>query len=485
MSKWLDRIFEQFHVENSIRRRLKISFIIILVIMLLPAMVSLLILESYGQQYHAVISRVGHASRLRPLISTTLPDELFMVVAGKETAQESSASDDVARFENELASLLRANPDQTELLVVNRTLDTLRDYMGRLMDMAQKEAPVAEQEKMLDEIRSVASLMGEMLDQYVMLEIETADTASARLQSDLRFLVLGEAIFLLLAALFAAIAQNSLSSAIRRPITELETLAQTLAGGNLQARAKQVRTLELVGLGSSLNTMADKLERLMEENRREQENLKRSELRTLQAQITPHFLYNTLDAIVWLAQTGRVPEVIQVTKAMSRFFRISLSQGRDWISIEQEVSHIEGYLTIQKVRYRDILDYEINVDPALYPFQILKLTIQPLVENAIYHGVKHRREGGKVTVEGKREGDTLLVRVTDNGAGMTPERLQTVRDMLDEKIPLEDDGSGFGLYNVNKRIKLYYGLSDGLRLESDGTGTCVSFSVPLRSSEKQ
>ena len=121
-------------------------------------------------------------------------------------------------------------------------------------------------------------------------------------------------------------------------------------------------------------------------------------MRTLQAQITPHFLYNTLDAIVWLAEAKRTGEVIAITRALSDFFRISLSNGQDWITIAQEVEHLKGYLTIQKVRYRDILDYDIDVDTALYGSTILKLIIQPLVENAIYHGIKNRRGGGKLTI---------------------------------------------------------------------------------------
>ncbi|MEG2356017.1 MAG: histidine kinase [Clostridia bacterium] len=481
MSSLFDRFLDKLHVEESIRKRLQIAFVVIMLIMLLPAVVSLMVLQNYGNQYHTVISRVGQVARLRPLISSTLPDELFMVVAGKETVEETETSAYLLQFEQQLAELMKNNGDQTELLVVDRTLDTLKEYVTQLLDMAKQEASVSEQEKMLDEIRAVAGLMGNMLDDYVTLEIKAAETASGRLQSSQQFLLLGVGLFLALACIFAALAQRSLSNAIRSPIANLETLAAKLASGNLQARAQTIRTEELVPLSNSLNAMADKLEHLIEENKLEQENLKKSEMRTLQAQITPHFLYNTLDAIVWLAQTDRAEEAVKVTKAMSRFFRISLSQGRDWITIQQEVGHIESYLIIQKVRYRDILTYEIDVDPELYSFEILKLTIQPLVENAIYHGVKHRREGGRVVIRGARKQELLYISVEDNGVGMSQQRLETVRAMMDERIPMEDDGSGFGLYNVNKRIRLYYGVDKGLQIESGDKGTCVYFVVPLRS----
>ena len=481
MRNWLEGLLDRLHMSGSLSKRMNFFFIVILILMMLPTMVSLVILQSFGNQYHGVISREGKVLHLRPLISTDVPDALFMVVAGKVTVQESRAEALLAEFERQLAELKRGNGQQTELLVVDRTLETLKIYMAELMQMAQREAPVAQQETLLDEIRSLAALMGNMLDTYMGFEIEMAIGSSTNLQNNLRLLILGEAGFLLLAILFSVLAQKSLSNAIRKPIAGLESLAARLASGDLTARIRSAHIKELVPLSDSLNTMADKLELLIAENKREQENLKRSELRTLQAQIAPHFLYNTLDTIVWLAQTDRMEEVVKVTKAMSRFFRIALSQGRDWISLEQEVSHIEGYLTIQKVRYREILDYEIDIDPVLYPFQILKLTIQPLVENAIYHGVKSRREGGKVWIVCRMVEGMLVVSVRDNGKGMPPDRLLLVHAMLNDEIPLAGDGSGFGLYNVNKRIKLYYGLPEGLKIESDEQGTCVSFCVPQRS----
>ena len=202
----------------------------------------------------------------------------------------------------------------------------------------------------------------------------------------------------------------------------------------------------------------------------------RAELRALQAQINPHFLYNTLDAIVWLAESGSTDEVVHITRALSDFFRISLSQGRDWIEVAEELKHLRGYLTIQKVRYRDILDYEIDVPEEAQEGLILKLLLQPLVENAIYHGIKFRRRGGKVRVVGRREGEQLHFAVIDNGPGMTEERLLEVIDGLGE----EDTSAGYGLSNVDRRIRLYYGIKQGLRIHSDSEGTRVEFTLPVR-----
>ncbi len=281
-----------------------------------------------------------------------------------------------------------------------------------------------------------------------------------------------------LTLLFAVQAQRSLAQAIHKPIAQLETFAGALAGGDLDARAPETPVKELHDLTESLNTMAGRLQDLIDENRREQENLKKSELRALQSQINPHFLYNTLDAIIWLAESDESDEVIAITRALSDFFRISLSQGKDWITLADEVRHLTGYLTILKVRYRDILNYVIDIPEELYPQEVLKLLLQPLVENALYHGIKNRRGKGTVCISVWEENEWLHFSVKDDGAGMTPEHLEQVRRGLEGD---GQDSAGYGLFNVNKRIKLYYNQPDGLHIESDPTGgTVVSFRVPVR-----
>jgi two-component system sensor histidine kinase YesM len=321
--------------------------------------------------------------------------------------------------------------------------------------------------------------VGDMLEKYITVEISRTTDTSRLLQGQLTLVVWLMAALMVITFIFALLAQKSLSRTIRTPIAELERFAGSIAEGDLLARVDKPEVTELRGLGESLNVMAMKLQMLIDENRREQENLKRSELRTLQAQIAPHFLYNTLDAIVWLAEAQRTNEVIHITRAMSDFFRISLSQGRDFIPLSEEIKHLQGYLTIQKVRYRDILDYEIDIPPELNNWQILKLLLQPLVENAIYHGIKHRRGRGFVRVSGQERDGRLYLAVQDNGAGMTAERLAEVRQNLQSDAPTEGGHGSYGLFNVNKRIQLYYNQPEGVSIESGDNGTTVSFSVPF------
>jgi two-component system sensor histidine kinase YesM len=366
------------------------------------------------------------------------------------------------------------------MTVARRTMNTLRRYIENLGAQMIAGSTVDEDEQTLAEIRNVGSLVVDMLGDAITAEIDASMAASNQLQRVVWATLVIEMSLLLVAMIFAFIAQRSLGRAIGRPIEQLKDFAGMIAGGHLDVRAPQPGVSELSELTESLNTMAGKLSELIEENKREQENLKKSEMRALQAQIAPHFLYNTLDAIIWLAEARKTSEVITVTRALSNFFRISLSGGQDWISIRQEVEHLQGYLTIQKVRYRDILDYDIQVDESLYDFTILKLVIQPLVENAIYHGIKNRRGGGKLSVAVERRGEWLSVRVSDDGAGMPPERLEAVRRTFAEnRAP--DTETGYGLFSVDKRLKLYYNQPEGLKVSStQGEGTAIEFCVPIQ-----
>ena len=481
MHKLMDRIFDRLHAGESISDRLRLSFMILMGLLLIPALVSLGMMMHYAQTYHGVIRQVERVSSLKPLVQTQIADEMWYVVAGHKTFDGGDQYEMIDHVNNEIDALVRsADPTNLKALVVaRRTMDTLVTYIDRMGELIRTEQPIAESEALLEEVRNVSSLVADMLAEYADAEISAAAQASDRLQATLNVVLVLLLALLALTILFSVLAQRSLSHAIHTPIARLEKFAAELAGGNLQARAPETAVTELHELTESLNSMAGRLQDLIDENRREQENLKKSELRALQAQINPHFLYNTLDAIVWLAEAGQTREVIHITRALSDFFRISLSQGKDWIPLSEEIKHLTGYLTIQKIRYRDILDYQIEIPDELGSCQVLKLLLQPLVENAIYHGIKHRRGRGLVKVTGRMEGTWLILQVQDNGAGMSPERLMQVRDGL-----CGDGGesAGYGLFNVNKRIQLYYNQPQGVWIESRmGEGTTVTLKLPVRS----
>ncbi|MGN1006188.1 MAG: sensor histidine kinase [Aristaeellaceae bacterium] len=476
----LERAMTRLHLGESIVERLRVSFLILMGLLIVPALVSLGMMMHYAQTYHGVIRQVEQVSSLKPLVQTQIADEMWYVVAGHKSFDGGEQYEMIRQVNDGIDALTRSADPQNlkELIVARRTMGTLVNYIDRMGELIRTEQPIAESEALLEEVRNVSSLVADMLAEYADGEISAAAQASDQLQATLNVVLVVLLALLGITVLFSMLAQQSLTNAIRTPIARLEKFAASLAGGDLQARAPETPVTELHELTQSLNTMAGRLQDLIDENRREQENLKKSELRALQAQINPHFLYNTLDAIVWLAEAGESREVIHITRALSDFFRISLSQGKDWIPLSEEIKHLTGYLTIQKIRYRDILDYQIDIPEELGSCQVLKLLMQPLVENAIYHGVKHRRGRGLVRVTGRMEDSWLILEVADNGAGMTPERLAQVREGLSGSGA---ESAGYGLFNVNKRIQLYYNQPQGVWIESrPGEGTSVTLKLPVR-----
>lgn len=215
---------------------------------------------------------------------------------------------------------------------------------------------------------------------------------------------------------------------------------------------------------------------------REQKQLRKAEFELLQAQINPHFLYNTLDAIVWSAEAGNQKQVVKMVGSLSEFFRSSLNKGKELVRVREELSHARSYLEIQQIRYQDILSYEIDVPEELFEYEIPKITVQPIVENALYHGIKNRRGGGKITITGQESESDYRLIVTDDGMGMDSERLNEITRGLSDKAP--EDAKIYGLYNVNERIRLFYGEEYGISIESEyDRGTTVTIRLPKKSNE--
>ena len=261
------------------------------------------------------------------------------------------------------------------------------------------------------------------------------------------------------------------------PLDKLKTKMRIAAGGNLNVELSHHTNDEIAQLNLMFNTMMMQIRDLMQKNREEQEELNKAELRVLQAQINPHFLYNTLDTIIWLIYGKENEKAIEMVDALSRFFRISLSDGKDFISVSQELAHVSSYLMIQKNRNGDSYAYEIDVCEEMLDQIIMKLMIQPLAENAFYHGLKPKG-GGKITIRGWMEGEDILFSVEDNGVGMEHAKCERLKACLKGGNTDALQEIGYGLYNVQKRVRLYYSGRCGLSIESKaGEGTTVTLRI--------
>jgi two-component system, sensor histidine kinase YesM len=366
--------------------------------------------------------------------------------------------------------------------VTLRTMKTLEHYVDVIGEQIKEKKTVEENEKVLDDIRGVSALVEEDISDFIMNEVKTCDQVKIETQKSVHRGVITNVIVFLIVLAFSTAAAWFISGSISNPIRELRKMAASIAEGNLNVRVENKNTDEIASLGASLNTMAGKLKELLDNSIKEQENLKKSELKALQAQINPHFLYNTLDTIVWMAEANKSEQVIEIVGALSKFFRITLSKGKDFISVKDEIEHVRSYLIIQKIRYRDILNFRIEVDEDILDYKILKLILQPIVENALYHGIKNRRSGGEILIKGSKRDEeyAILFEIIDNGIGMTEEKLNEVQAELNNNNvePLIKE-SGFGLNNVHKRIKLYYGKDYGLFIQSEyNKGTHISICIP-------
>ncbi|OME90289.1 cache domain-containing sensor histidine kinase [Paenibacillus lautus] len=278
---------------------------------------------------------------------------------------------------------------------------------------------------------------------------------------------------------FAFIASWFFTNSIVRPVGKLRSLMRKVEEGELNLRFPGRTNDEIGQLGNSFNKMVEEIENLINMVYMEQKEKREAELKALQAQIKPHFLYNTLDTIQWMAQDRDAQDIVELIVALTNLFRIGLSKGNEIIPLTDELQHVESYLVIQMARYEDKLDYEILISDEIKRYRVLKIILQPLVENAIYHGIKTKSGRGKIVIRGFKDDNGLRLIVEDDGVGLPEDKLIQLRE--DMRFTRQTGRErGYGLFNVNERIKLSHGPEYGISINSvPGQGTVVEVRLPL------
>ncbi|MBB6672368.1 cache domain-containing sensor histidine kinase [Cohnella nanjingensis] len=267
-----------------------------------------------------------------------------------------------------------------------------------------------------------------------------------------------------------------LSHRLSRPIRHLQKTMRLVEKGNFDVKTEVGQMNEIGQLGRTFNMMVGQIKNLMQEIIDTQENKRKGELQLLQAQINPHFLYNTLDSIVWMAEQKQHEEVVLMTSALAKLFRAGITKDQEIVPIRVEIEHITNYLLIQKMRYTDKLNYKLEFADAILPYRTLKILLQPFVENAIYHGIRNKPDVGTVTIRGKETEDAIVFEVEDDGVGMTEERLARIWETPDAH---DLRRGGIGISNVDERIRLFFGPGYGVRILSEiAEGTCVTITIP-------
>lgn len=480
---WLTDLFAGMNL--SIRAKILASLCIVIFLMGATNVFSMLQVLSYSRQYDAIITNITTANSISGSIKPDIDNEMWRIVSGKVTFADGKQYE-ILENVNAKVRWMMENTDtpraQVKLDLILRTLQTLEEYVDEMGNLVAHNSTATENEAVLENIRFATSVMEEVVQNYVLYEVNrTEGQYQVMRESYVRWQILS-IILVFSAVAFSVVAAWSLSKSIYTPIKKLHDVTTTITKNDLQALMTSDNVDEITELGMSFNIMIGKIKELLDSKIKEQEELKKAELRALQAQINPHFLYNTLDTIIWMAESKQTDDVVKIVSALSNFFRISLSKGMDWITIGEEVERTRSYLTIQQMRYRDILDFRIEVDEYVTEYTILKLILQPLVENALYHGIKNKRQGGTIVVRAKRKSnDEVQLEVEDNGIGFTPEKLAQLRAELEDDSGNTQLESGFGIGNVNKRIRLYYGKPYGLTIESTyTTGTRVTLVIPAK-----
>lgn len=473
----------KLRLQLSIRAKILLSLTCVIVVM--GTINALLLFQALtvSRQYDAIITNIATANS----ISSVKPDidaAMWGIVAGN-TLVSAGKQDAVINDVNSKLRQMQANTDspraKIKLDVIHRAMQTLTDNVVRMGDQVQRGSTAAANEAVLEDVRFDSSVVEDLVHDYVLFEVQRTEQQYQQIREGLSRWAFYYVVLTLCAVGFAVFATWRISESIYRPIKKLHDVTNTITHNDLEALMTRDNVDEITELGMSFNVMVGKIRELLDAKLLEQDNLKKAELRALQAQINPHFLYNTLDTIIWMAESKKTADVVQLVSALSNFFRISLSKGNDWITIGEEVERTRSYLMIQKMRYRDVMDFAIDVDGTVLDSTVLKLVLQPLVENALYHGVKPKRQGGTIRVRAQqRNAAEVLLTVQDDGIGMPPERVEQISAALTDDADGNHSENGFGLVNVNRRIKLYYGRQYGLSLSSEhGAGTCVGIVIPL------
>lgn len=475
------RRLKDIYYRSSLATKIRYSYLFLLIPLLIFLVFTFYNLWDMNHNYEDMVNSTVVASEFSLDFKKDFDYETYLLIVGNKTVEESeldSMIEEAERIVVGLEEITEAEDNIARLDSVNKYLSNLRIYVDRIKENLQKESRYEDNMEIWEnDVQIVTSLVGDTMSQYIYYEVRGIQQSRAAYQTFfmnlVRFSLLGMGLLLLLVSILSYYIPRS----ITMPITRISRVTDQVAKGNLSVRAAAESGAEARMLSDSLNAMIDKINELLDQVTTEQIRLRKAEFELLQAQINPHFLYNTLDTIVWLAEAGDQKRVVSMVGNLSDFFRTSLNQGKDIISIREELAHVRSYLEIQQVRYQDILRYEITVPEDLYEYKIPKITIQPLVENALYHGIKNKRGQGTITITGERSENGFVLYVRDNGIGMTQERLNEVRAGIQK---LSYTGKEiYGLYNVNERIRLNFGETYGISIESTyGEGTCVSISLP-------
>jgi len=469
---------EKVPLDHYIRKLIEIIIIPpVLVILIVVG-----ILFWYGHHYNKILNNVTTASEFNQNFKSDIDSKMYYYVIESQYS-EGLPIEEVQYAEKLAQSLLATTTEKESVTAITGVLNLCANLEGKMYQISNTNNYDERQTQLKNNIYVLSDLIQTYMYNYLYYEAANLNELQSTLTFQLEMMMGG--ILLLVVLLLAVLLSKSrkLSRSITEPIEDLSKRVKVISAGDLSEQPSiQANELEVQALSDGFEQMVMHLNILIAKNKDEEIHRRNAEFALLQAQISPHFLYNTLDTIIWLIEAGDVDRSVQIVISLSNFFRFSLNRGKDVISLAEEEKHIRSYLEIQQIRYQDVMDYQIDIPPELGSYCLPKLTLQPLVENALYHGIKLKRVKGHIQVTGRQDGKCIVLTVTDNGAGMSPERLNELRDSVHDGREI-----GFGLHAIHKRIQLLFGDSYGITdiFSSPSEGTQINLRIPMRLPEEE
>lgn len=475
-------------VKFSIRRKILLLSAATAIPFLVLVIFLVISMEKNRNTYEKLVSNMTVANHYNLNFKEEMDESLYKLVVGYVTfdniKEDQTLKDPyqlIHELRNEFYKLMNITTGTESkfwLRSLLRNIDTLEKRVDDIKESAKVGGRYHENiEKLDNNIYILTELIQDDIQYYIYYQTKSMENVNRRVNQQIDQFIILCIIIIIALVIVVSVAAILIVSGMLRPLKDLYRMTQKVAEGDFLARATIHTKDEIAVLAQGFNTMAENIQTLIDKVKEDERKMRQIDLRLLQEQINPHFLYNTLDTIVWLIEGNESEEAVNMVVTLSDFFRLVLSKGKELISMQEEEHHIDCYLTIQQVRYHDILEYDIEIDQVLYQYQIIKMTLQPLVENALYHGIKYKRAKGYIHITGEKEGDRIHLAVRDNGVGMEQEELEHLRREIER--PCKETEKGFGLANVNERIRMYYGSEYGLEIQSQkGKGTLVEVTIP-------
>ena len=479
---------------TNVKYPLKMKIILLVLVAIIPllgiALYLITALENYRSAYDTIVSNMTVANNYNLDFKEELDESIYKLAVGYtsfDSIQDDGKLQDpyalIAELRTDFTNLMAITTDRESQLWLEsllRNIDTLEERIDDVRANVERGGRYDENIVMLENnIYILTELIQDDVQYYIYYQTKSIESLTQQLNEQasafIRLCICLIAGMVLLAALISSLILKSITN----PLERLCRVTERIAKGEFTVRARVDSQDEIRVLSDSVDDMAEKLRIMISQIKEDERKMRHAELRLLQEQINPHFLYNTLDTVVWLIEGNELEKAVNIVVSLSEFFRLVLSRGQEFITIQEEELHIRSYLEIQQVRYSDILKFDISIDPELYQYKILKLTLQPLVENSLYHGIKYKRAEGRIEVIGTREGNLIRFLVRDNGVGMEEQELLKLREEIMK--PCQETEKGFGLANVNERIRMNFGPQYGMQIDSvKYKGTCVSITIPMK-----